>query len=237
MGKISCNISCYFGRNWGWFLRIFNTKGQSIHLITIFIHQCPKPETVTKNDSSSEERWAINKCFGSVRNEAEDARKYLCGKFQLHVTECFENTHKVYQWKSKWHHILVIGLLLSSPGVHDSWTLLSSWSVSSKSTGGFGTSVDQTHTSQLTIRPWGSPLLVLLFTEGTLKDTEHVMANEHATERKWKQLRLLGTHTPSRRTPHWALLVSFSNETKSLVTKASGMDKYGSPALSVCVFS
>lgn len=143
MGK----ISSYFGRNWGWFLWIFNTKGQSIHLINIFIHQCPKPETATKNDSSSEERWAINKCFGSMRNEAEDARKDLCGKFQLHVTECFENNHKVYQWKSKWHHILVIGLLLSSPGVHDSWTLLSSWSVNSKSKGGFGTSVDQTHTS------------------------------------------------------------------------------------------
>ena len=166
MGKIYCNISSYFGRNWGWVLRVFNTKGQSIHLINIFIHQCPKPETVTKNDSSSEERWAINKCFGSMRNEAENARKYLCGKLQLHMTECFENNHKVYQWRWKWYHILVIGLLLSSPGVHDSWTLLSSWSVNSKSKGGFGTSVDQTHTSQSTIWPWGSPWLVLLIHRG-----------------------------------------------------------------------
>lgn len=38
-----------------------------------------------------------------------------------------------------------MGLLLSSPGVHVSWTLLSSWLVNSKSKGGFGTSGKQTH--------------------------------------------------------------------------------------------
>lgn len=49
-------------------------------------------------------------------------------------------------------NILVMGLLFSSPGIHESSTLLSSWPVNSKSKGGFGRAVNQMNTKQ-TITP------------------------------------------------------------------------------------
>lgn len=99
-----------------------------------------------------------------------------------------------------------MGLLLSSPGVHESWTPLSSWLVSSKSKGGFGTSVEQTHTHTQVVnchfkRQFHS-LSVMLCTEGHFRDTSLLLVCEHAMEMKETQLRLLRTlHTqanPSR---------------------------------------
>lgn len=63
------------------------------------------------------------------------------------------------------------------------------------------------------------------------------MVNEHATEMKWKQLRLLGTHSTPKTTHQGVLLASFSSETKLLATKSSEVGVGGSPAFSVCIFS
>lgn len=46
-------------------------------------------------------------------------------------------------------NILVMGLLFSSPGTHESSMLLSSWPVNSKSSGGFGRAVSQMNTKQV----------------------------------------------------------------------------------------
>lgn len=60
------------------------------------------------------------------------------------------------------------------------------------------------------------------------------MVKEHAIEMKWKQLRLLGTHSTPRTTHQRVPLASFSNETKLLGTKTNEVGVGGSPALSVC---
>lgn len=52
-------------------------------------------------------------------------------------------------------NILVIGLLFSSPGIHESSMLLSSWPVNSKSKGGFGRAVNQMNTKQIITIEYG----------------------------------------------------------------------------------
>lgn len=116
------------------------------------------------------------------------------------------------------YHILVMGLLLSSPGVHVSWTLLSSWLVNSKSKGGFGTSVEQTHTQMVSclLESW-------LYTEGHLRDitfTGHWACSGHETDTTE-----VAEDTAHASQPIRVLLACFSRDTKLGVAKSTEAER------------
>lgn len=132
-----------------------------------------------------------------------------------------------------------MGLLLSSPGVHESWTPLSSWLVSSKSKGGFGTSVEQTHTHTQVVnchfkRQFHS-LSVMLCTEGTL-ETHHSCWSV-SMRWKWKRHNWgCWEHCTPKPTHQGVLFTCFSRHTKSLLAKSTEAEQ-GSSVRSVCVLS
>lgn len=131
-----------------------------------------------------------------------------------------------------------MGLLLSSPGVHVSWTPLSSWLVSSKSKGGFGTSVEQTHThihKWLTVILKGSFILYLwCYAQRDTLETHHSCWSV-SMRWKWKRHNWgCWEHCTPKPTHQGVLFTCFSRHTKSLLAKSTEAEQ-GSSARSVCV--